>query len=185
MDESVDDQESLRLARRFELPHLPLSLPRRLVRDLDPVVCVLPGAMDDRGHDLAMRSGVASQLVGEELPGHPALPFQQLPKEAFGGFPITAWLNEDVEHVTVLVHRTPEILPLSLDGDEDLVQVPDIAEAPLALLESSRVLGSKSESPKSDRFIRNGVKSPGMVIHVLSGKVIHRCSGMVIHACSG
>ena len=29
------------------------------------------------------------------------------------------------------------------------------------------------------------VKSPGMVIHVLSGKVIHRCSGMVIHACSG
>ena len=40
----------------------------------------------------------------------------------FGGFPITARLDEDIDHITVLIHRTPEVLTFALDRDEDLVQ---------------------------------------------------------------
>jgi len=38
-------------------------------------------------------------------------------------------LNQDVDHVAVLIHSTPEILLLAVDSNEDFVQVPNIAEA--------------------------------------------------------
>jgi hypothetical protein len=54
---------------------------------------------------------------------------QQSAKESFRGAPITARLNQDVDHVAVLIHSTPEILLLAVDSNEDFVQVPNIAEA--------------------------------------------------------
>ena len=84
-DKSMNGQESLGLTRRFEPSHLPFTLPRRLVRDLGSIVLVLVGAVDDGWHDLAVSGAVASQLVGDEPPGWPALPLQQLTKEAFSG----------------------------------------------------------------------------------------------------
>jgi len=47
---------------------------------------------------------------------------------AFCGAPVTTWLDEDVHHIAVLVDGTPEILALTQDGDEELVQVPRIAQ---------------------------------------------------------
>ena len=42
LDESMHGQESLRLTWRFELSHLPLTLPRRLVRDFGAIIlCAL------------------------------------------------------------------------------------------------------------------------------------------------
>ncbi len=64
LDEPLRGQKSLRLTRRFELAHLPLTLPRRLVGDLGSVVRVLVGAVYDGGHDFAMGGAIASQLVG-------------------------------------------------------------------------------------------------------------------------
>ena len=56
-----------------------------------------------------------------------ALTFQQLAKKAFGGPAISTRLDEDVDDVANLIDAAPEILPLSLDGDEDLVQVPCVS----------------------------------------------------------
>src|ERR1700730_1838315 len=42
----------------------------------------------------------------------------------FGGFRIPPWLNEDVEHDTVLIHRAPKIMPHTLDSDEHLIEAP-------------------------------------------------------------
>ena len=73
LDESMHGQESLRLTWRFELSHLPLTLPRRLVRDFGAIILVLLGAMDYRWHDAAKRRRIASQLVGDQPPGRGAL----------------------------------------------------------------------------------------------------------------
>ena len=71
-----------------------------------------------------MRRGIASQLVGDHPPRLASLTFQQLSKEAFSRTSIAARLDEDVDHVAVLVNRTPEIVPVALDGYEELIQVP-------------------------------------------------------------
>ncbi len=56
--------------------------------------------------------------------------FQQLAKKAFGSPAVSTRLDEDVDDVAILIDGTPEILPLSLDGDEDLVQVPCVSRRP-------------------------------------------------------
>ena len=75
-----------------------------------------------------MRSPVASQLVGDQPPGLTPLTLQQLADKAFGSPAVATRLDEDVDDVAILIDGTPEIVPLSLDGDEDLVQVPCVAQ---------------------------------------------------------
>ena len=73
---------------------------------------------------MALRDAVASQLVGHDHPRHVLQSLQQPPEEALGGIGIAPVLNEDVEHNTVLIHGTPEIVLHALDPDEHLVEVP-------------------------------------------------------------
>ena len=68
-----------------------------------------------------MSGTVASQFVGDQLPGRTALPLQQLAEESFRGFPITTRLDEDINYITILVYRTPEVLAFTLYLYEDLV----------------------------------------------------------------
>jgi hypothetical protein len=44
---------------------------------------------------------------------------------------IAVALNQDIDHVSILVHSPPEIVPLALDIHEELVQVPDVSQLPL------------------------------------------------------
>jgi hypothetical protein len=39
--------------------------------------------------------------------------------------------DQNIEHVTVLVHCPPKIMPFAADRDEDLVYVPDVSELAL------------------------------------------------------
>jgi hypothetical protein len=48
---------------------------------------------------------------------------------------ITAWLNQNVDHVAVLIYGTPQILLLNVDLNEDFVQVPNIAKPALTPLQ--------------------------------------------------
>ena len=59
------------------------------------------------------------------------MPLQQLAEESFGGFLITARLDEDIDYITILVYRAPEVLAFTLYLYEDLVQVPCVTETTL------------------------------------------------------
>ena len=84
-----------------------------------------------------------------------SLAAQQSSKESFRGAPITARLNQDVDHVAVLIHGAPEILLLSVDSNEDFVQVPNIAEPALTPLQFSGIVRTELLPPESNRFIRD------------------------------
>ncbi len=93
--------------------------------------------------------------VRHKPPGRATLTLQQLTKEAFGCPPITTRLDKDVDHITILINGSPEILSSAPDRDEDFVEMPRIAEATLSALQRTRVLGTKLEAPKPDRFVGN------------------------------
>ena len=57
-------------------------------------------------------AAAAPQLVGDQPSGLASLAFQQLTEETFSGTPIATRLDEDVNHVAVLVDSTPEIVSL-------------------------------------------------------------------------
>jgi hypothetical protein len=84
-------------------------------------------AVLDVWQDLALGGGVAPQLVRDDHPQDVAQTAQQFVEEALGGFGITPALHEDVEHLAVLVYRTPQIVLLAADADEHLVHEPFVA----------------------------------------------------------
>ena len=98
---------------------------------------------------------VARQFVGNEAKRFVSLPLQELSEESSRCTPVPTGLNENIDHVTVLIHGAPEILALPVDRDEDFVQVPCVAETALTAFQSAGVLCSEFDRPLSDRFIRN------------------------------
>ncbi len=137
--ESVDREKSLRVRSGFEPAHLSLALSRRLMRHLCAIVRVSVRAMGDGRHDRSVRSPVAAQLVGDQPPRLTLLALQQLAEKTFGSPAVTTRLDEDIEDVAIVIDGTPEIVPPSLDGDEDLVQVPSVAPPALSTLEPASV----------------------------------------------
>ncbi len=84
------------------------------MEDFGAMVILLLGAMDDGRHHCSVRRAIASQLVGDQPPRLAALPLQQLAEEAFGGSPIAARLDENIDHFTVLINGTPKIFDAGL-----------------------------------------------------------------------
>ena len=70
--------------------------------------------------------------------------------------PISTRLDQDVDHVTVLVDGTPEVLTLALDVDEELVQVPRVAQATFSPLQPASVLSAELPAPLPDCLVGHG-----------------------------
>jgi hypothetical protein len=102
------------------------------MRDFGSIVLVLLRAVNDRRQHASVGRRVAAHLVRDQTPWRPALPFQQLAEEALGRTPIAPWLDEDVDHVAVLVDGPPEILLAPVDVHEQFVQVPRVAQVSCA-----------------------------------------------------
>src|SRR3954465_15258757 len=90
---------------------------------MSPYKTLVP-AMLDRGHHVCLRGAVAGELVRDHDTRGPALLFQQLAKQAFGGPLVPPLLDENVEHEAILVDGPPEPVLLASDLHLDLVQVP-------------------------------------------------------------
>jgi hypothetical protein len=63
-------------------------------------------------------------------------------------------LDQDVDHVAVLIHGTPQMLLLAVDSNEDLVQVP-VTEPTLTPLQFPRIARTELQTPAPDRLIRH------------------------------
>ena len=109
--------------------------------------------MPDGWEDFSVRSRIAWQLVGHELQRWSLLVLQDLAKEAFGGFLVSVACDQDIEDVTILVHRSPKIMAFATDGDEQLVHVPDVTKTTLSPPQNPSVFRSNLPVPGSHRFV--------------------------------
>ena len=100
-----------------------------------------------------MGDTVAAQLVGHEPHGFLSLTLQQSAKESPRCTPVPTGLYEDVDQVTVLIHRAPEILALTVDRHEDFVQEPRISESTLSSLQLPSVVGAELPAPLANGFV--------------------------------
>ena len=105
-----------------------------------------------RHHD-AGRGGVGAQLVGDQSSRDTALGFQQRPKESDGCSPIPVRLHEDVQDVTVLVDRAPQLLSATLDRDEHLVEMPGVSHPTAAAPQPPRVDRTEPLAPLPNRLV--------------------------------
>lgn len=61
-------------------------------------------------------------------------------------------LQDFVEHISFLINGAPEIAFLAIDGDNDLVEMPNVVVAWYPSLEAAGVVGAEFDRPPSDRF---------------------------------
>lgn len=83
-------------------------------------VAVLP--MFHTGQDLALRRPLVVRLVRADHPRHIGQALRQLAKARLRGLLIPLPLHEDIQDVAVLIHRPPEIVPFTVDGEKHLIQ---------------------------------------------------------------
>jgi len=81
------------------------------------------------------------------------LALQESLKKALCRTLITTRLNQDVDHISVLIDCSPQVVLLAVDSHEDFIQMPDIAEATLSSLEFPRIGRTELLAPMSNRFI--------------------------------
>ena len=105
--------EALQMGGRLEPAHLPLPLADWLMRDLCSIVLVLPRTVDDGRHHWTVRRRVTAQLVRDQAARLAALSLQELAEEPCGRLPIAPRLHEDVEDISILVHRATRGLNLT------------------------------------------------------------------------
>ena len=98
---------------------------------------------------------IASEFVGHQLPGLTSLALKQTAEEPFSRTLIATTLHENVHGIPILINRTPEILPLPLNGDEHFVDVPDIAQAALSFFKLACIVWPKLLTPLANGFIRH------------------------------
>jgi hypothetical protein len=73
-------------------------------------------------------------------------------------------LNQDVDHVTILIHGTPQILLLAINPNENLIQVPVIAQSPLSSLQFPSIGRTELLTPLPDRLVRHDDSALGKKI---------------------
>jgi hypothetical protein len=64
-------------------------------------------------------------------------------------------LHQDVEHLAVLIHCPPQIMPYLVDRDEHFIQMPLITWPETPATEGIRIRLAKLAAPLADRFVRH------------------------------
>jgi hypothetical protein len=105
---------------------------------------------------LASCCAVAAQAVGHDAPRSELETGQQPLEQPLGGTRIPTVLHQDVEHGTVLVHRSPKVAQLAVDPEEDLVQVSNVPRRRAAPAELTGELNTKPPAPLPDTLVRDG-----------------------------
>jgi hypothetical protein len=121
LNDTMERQEPLRLAGRFEPYYITFSLPSSLMRNFSAIVGVTLRVVRDFAQDRSNRRRVAPQLVCDDSKWLPSLTPQKPSEESFGGPLIAPRLNQDVNHRAILVHRPPEIVLLTIDPNEHFI----------------------------------------------------------------
>ena len=103
-----------------------------------------------------MRGAVAPEALGDEAAWGAAAPLEQLRKEPRRSVAITAGSEQDVDDVALLVDGAPQVLPLAANRDEQLVEMPGVAERSGPVPKPPRVRNAKGCTPVPDGFVRDG-----------------------------
>src|SRR3989449_7743023 len=150
---AIRRQKPLSMARRFKPLHAIFALPRGPMRVLTAVVEIATLAVFDPGQDLALRRAVALQLIRDDDPRYIPQALEQLAKKLLRRLLIAPALHQDVEHVIILIHGTPQVMALPVDRQKYLVEVPFVAWLGTSTLQPIRVVLSTLQTPLADGFM--------------------------------
>ena len=127
----MGSQKSLSLLHRFEPAHASFSYPSLLVRKLGAIVGVLGSIVNRVGYKFSVSHAVTFQLISDNSPRFISAFLEEPFEKALSSFTISTSLQQNIDHLTVLVYRAPQIPLLTLNPyeyliNEECLHVPDV-----------------------------------------------------------
>src|SRR5436305_8249253 len=123
-DDSVHLDKALGVAAGFEVSHPSLPLTRRLMRVLRSVIQIPVLSVSYLGHHHSFGGGITAQLVSNDHAWSMPSGSQQPAEETHGSKSITLSLHKDIDHDSMLIDGSPEIVRNAVDLEEHLIQMP-------------------------------------------------------------
>jgi hypothetical protein len=112
---------------RLQSLHPAFSLAGGLMGILRPIVQVPVLPMFHRREHLPLRGRIAFQPIGDDHSRDVPTAVEELPKERLGGCFVPVALYQNIEHGTLLIDGPPEVVPLPMNREKDLIQMPLVA----------------------------------------------------------
>ena len=103
--------------------------------------------------NLSFCSPITPELIGNDHARNVSQSFEQLAKEAFGSFFVAPALHQDVEDITILIDRSPEVVFFSTESEYDLVHMPFVAATRTATTQFIGVGLPEFEAPLPYGFV--------------------------------
>jgi hypothetical protein len=128
-DRTERRQESLGVTCRFKPLHATFALTRRPMRVLTTVVEVAALAVFYTRQNLTFGRPVALEFVGNHHTRDVMESLEQLAEKLLGCLAVTSALHEDVEDIVALIHGPPQVIPLAIDRQKNLIEMPLITGA--------------------------------------------------------
>jgi hypothetical protein len=69
--------------------------------------------------DLAFLSSIALEFIGNDHAWDVSESFEEFPKKSFRRMFVTSALDEDIQHVAVLIDGSPQVRPFPIDGEKN------------------------------------------------------------------
>src|SRR5712692_10697046 len=123
------------------------------MRVLRTVIKIAMLAMCYPRKKLSLGSTVALQLIGDEHSRHVRQALEQLTEELLRRALIAAALDQDVQHVALLIHGLPEVVTLALDRQKHLIHMPFVTRSGASAPELIGVPLSEFAAPLADGLI--------------------------------
>jgi hypothetical protein len=96
---------------------------------------------------------ITLELIRDDHPWHVLQALEQRVEKLPRRVLIASALHEHIEHVIVLIHGVPQVMPLTIDGQENLVQMPFVARLKPPPSQPIGVVLPKLPTPLADRLV--------------------------------
>jgi len=152
-DGSISRQKPLGVTRRFEPLQATLALTRRAMRVLTTVIEIATLAMLFPWENLALGCAIAFELIGDDHARHVLQSFVKFFETLLGRLLVAPALDQDVEHVVVLIDGPPQVMPLATDKQKHFVEMLFISGPRPPAAQLIGIVLAELETPLADGFI--------------------------------
>jgi hypothetical protein len=154
-DGTIGGEEALGMPGGLEPLHAPLPLAGGLVAVFGAIVEIAMLAMFHPRQEFPLGGLVTVQFVGEDHPGDVLAPLQQRAEEFLRGLLVTLRLDQDVQHMPIVIHRPPEIMPPPPNDKKHFIQMPPVAGLRPPMPKLIRIGLADLAAPLPHRIIRH------------------------------
>ena len=102
--------------------------------------------------DLAFGCPITLQLISDDDARDVLQPFEQLAEKSLRRFFVSSALHQDIQHVAILIHGSPEGMLLASNRENHLIHMPFVAATRTATTQFIRVGLPEFEAPLPNRF---------------------------------